>query len=884
MVRAVNRILFIGADTLGTDAVYVTKRRLSRIHLAEEPLLVDLDHNAQQFIVLPESIPPGPWRHAQRRVFTRRTVSGEDDELFEQQMETVALDQGPGAFGEIFYAAMTRLANIDKAAFRDRTNIDISAYYPAVVLVIDAAIWNKNTWREWLEPIVSPSLPALCQQNGRRYPLYVLLHTGRGEADRNAAADLAGMVNGLFLIGDDSNLVLGEDDQVDLAANFLQMTALLEGQRITSFLDPSQHGRCYSVGASHLHFSRPEIVEEALPLCLGDDTSFRHKVMRQRHADFYRTRMSDQAPEGSIPFRDFYIGLFKTVPEELAGQWDIEKSIHSSRPPVTEFMPSVRRKIDNLAGDLAGRMNKWLENSTERIGAELARGGFVDRLKELTDPNYFYGNYLETWPDMLDMTEFLMQYEILGNAEKWAREMKEVLEGEWRLVVKRACDEAIATEDGQVCEHPGELLWETGRKVVGHVRENLLDRVNGPWEPEQETEYVPAPPSTRSEVDLAISQVPRPRALLLRAAIFVSAMALFWSGAHLLLSQIAAPLVSIPAYVTGSVLTVLILIAGFHITYFRRVHILRWHLGSYLGHLRDTWTGKINNLERELLAEFLHSASVHVRDRFRPRAQFFNEFEQLLKRSAVGAGTDLPGSSLTDAKGKIEPGETNIVERIYLNRLIVFEELQQLLESSHKPAYRGALSCWIPDRDGTDGRYIERLHSLALETGTPEFRCILQPVGRPEDIALFAKLDFREELWKQSGEEINVSSERVTGGDSGIEARDRFIEDYVRLLVRRCAVEMNKKLDNDQFFWTLSRYLDLTSFEFDPDMFNELRERSKRTFHLTPSPGNPERTILAGKKEYFKNSAFKDLTLVMDENCYMFVELEGPLLFSDIEW
>jgi len=848
--QMLNRILFVGADIIGVNAVFEVKRRLCITDGPNQNPLVkkeELDHNPFQFLVIHEGKNSDGQGAPLSNQFKYKRTSGLNDDLFQIEHEIVNKNGGSSNILKAFKASIQRLLAFNPQIYHSVSGIQTSVYTPAVLLVLDIETWKNNSWKQALMPLFHPDDPSLYDGTGNlRYHLHCLFFCPRHQNNCDIVRDLLDKVHSIFFFDNEGPFPLEmPDDAIEQAANFLNVAALLDNARFMNLFDSAKRQKCFSFGSSRLYYPKDKMVNDAAMLILGNPDFGHKKGLGEWFYDCFLGNFEKIADEG--PDTTFTIG-------------DEDSQIADGVSD--EYRPIIRHSSINRANQLFFDAEKWLEDHTKSIKKHLQKESLFSRISELTNPNTFFKIFVEKWYDSLDFLDFIIKSEVLMQAKLNSERVKEEFLKRWSNKTEDLYNKAreVVSADGKLLsEHTGETTWELSRQIITHVRDNLIERYRIR---NTDTEYQPSEAPKRDDVDAEIKKLPRPASLLTRLAIFTAIMVFGWPDFHHLLAKWKFDyLLEIPSWITGFPIGLLLVVIFAWLAYGRKVKDLREILGIYLQDRRNIWKYEIKKTEEELIIGFLTDCLRHIKLNFTTRKGFFYQvienrkynFEEIHAENFIGFST-FP----------------NTLEIHYLNRFYIYNLIQKMLADMLQN-YDYILSVPIPDPIEEDYGHIIRGKAMQVKdckkiVSSPNISAILK------NNLLWTEILFRD------NEILSIIPEKEKGGKK---VSTSLATKICKGIIRQLCFNIGELFEDDPKYKNLFTYLSSIRYKMPLSTNRLLSDRSDTTFQLQTSP-TPELTIFSGSKNYFHPSL--QIEELLDQNCIIFLKIEGPHKFDNIPW
>lgn len=656
MPSAISRILFVGLGYFGSNAVFELKKRLSAMQTPDgRDWLIETDNNdttlnPYQFLFITDK------GAAAEHTFLRCNYLNEEADIFATDKELFSPDDDDRF--DYFRDALARLTNFNSVVYQKKKGVDVDIYPPAVIFVFDIETYQDERYIRLQDEFLDHSDTLLRE----KYHSHAVVFAHRYEENRSAFADMEKYYNTLFLMDEESDLILETpDDTIDSAANFLAIITQFDTREFQEKFHERQKAAYYSFGCSSVSFPHDEILLEGIRGLLEENDS-------------------DDSPSRGKDFRKLFIGEFKQITSVAIkdifslGAYDTEEI---SDEEIEELVPIESDRLCNRSKIFQDVHLKWLKNHRDMIQEQLHIDSLFKKVKDLTSPAKFLRSPLEDWKKNLDALDFLMHYNIIQSAKIKADSLKSIFLERWKTEVAKQFKEmtkVVDTSGNLVCTKPGELLRHVTISLIKNVKENVLPLVTASAETEdKEGENY----STRKDVEDAAALLPHPLSLIIRFAILSAACVLFWKNSCIFICKRFDIVSSGPAIIiSGFLFFVVTAFIFYWFWYGKKQLVLTTHLHSYLyGKLRSK-SSELQSISARLAKEFYAGAVSHLRSVYRTRQGFFYE---LFERNQ----TDFEHPTL--------------VETYYINRWRTFQYIQSMLYTLQEYGNKSRLHSFVPD-------------------------------------------------------------------------------------------------------------------------------------------------------------------------------------------
>lgn len=849
------RTVFIGLDYLGINTLFELKKRLAGIRFAGDIYLIsgeDPAKNPYQFLAVPESL---PGKHLGdmdlRNIFRRASFTGTDRNLFQEEEvcplsgydETDNSEQVVAAFQN----AVGRLNPFKhQDNFVQSTGLDILYYPVAAVYLFDIKTYRQDKWQSLIDKMENI-------RNGIRfqgtYHSHAVIFGHRTETNKDLLQKAGEIFHNIYLFDEESELVLNEiDDRIDMAANFLHVVPQMNEHNFMEHFQNTEFGRYYSFGATHVDYPDKKIIAEAVKLNLGDPEFGFDSGKGERFFEYFVEDLREVEASEEHPFT---LGGFEPKNSDIGVFTD-------------NYLPATKDSVANRANELKDRSREWLENKTERIKEELKRDAFLHRIKTLTSEESYESVPIEKWHDNFTALEFLLQREILVAAEDRAEKLKSEFQSMWKEYVGELYSEAMQTvyhqsadtgdsDKREVCEHSGQLVWLLTQKIVADIRDNFLPKTTSDKKGKNESKYLSHSPVRRKNVEDAIAALPRSVSMLPRLMLFLVLMFFFWGDIHHgLIMETAGNNIFFPAWASGAIVCGIFFSVFYWFGYRKKISTLIELLKNYLRGCRETKEAQIDDIQKNLINDFLLNAACYVRSNYAPRANFFDLVVH-------GGKTEIEELAGQYSQFNINEHPLNPTEFFYVNRCWLYRLLQENLGKWSGRRNQGVLRKPIPDED-TD-EFKDRVEYLA-----ENFNDYQQVFKEPSVVDSEQNLS----LWKTRLESLQEA-------DDGAES-------LLNKIVSEVGAIFEQMQHNDPKWRDLYCRLAAIDFRMDTKLFSLMSGRSAPTFRMHQNDAMIQPVVYTASEQFFSSEQQKKISKTFDVNNMIFLCLEGPVSFKEITW
>jgi hypothetical protein len=808
------RSLFLGFDEFGSNVVFELKKRLSKIRIKDDNFLLsleNLDQNPFQFLHLYTSSFSG--KDLGDRFF-RYSITGDDLTLVNFAKECIFTEENQGS-QDLFVEALKRLTNFHADHFYKNTGISISAYEPAAIFIFDIEEVIKNGWADLIEQKVLPKDKRIAD----KYHSHAVIRIEDKEANLDTINEMKNNFHNIFLLSNDSELILDKVDHINIAVNYLSVMAQSDLEKYKTYFNNAVSTDFYALGSTQIYFPKEEMIIDSTKKTFEDDE-----------------------------FSSLFVGNFRKIkPEDedlfSFGRFEEESKIEKGEIS-EEIIPEVRDSIINRTQSLMARTENWLNSHIDRIRSEFNRNVFIERVKQLTKPSHFFKTYLSKWKDNFDALEFLFKYEIFGSAKDKAALLKDEFLLRWQDEAEALKGEINKVQDENnnlVCTHNGELAWNFCVKYISNLKKVILPQLE---KKEIDTEYQPAEPPSRKELEKLVDKFPSIQSILTRGLFLIIVFLFFWKGVHVFLNKwIFSNDLILSPWLSGLIVLCLILGFIYWFNYRRKIIILWEKLSAFLRFQREKFYEKVNKIEREMLTDLYLETGKLLRKSFSTRPGFFYH---AISRDRIDFN-DL----VQEGYAQFE-NPPNLVESFYLNRIQIFKELKETVKGLDRRKNKSELIKSIPSDKSVE--YTSQVDDLVENFG--DYKEIFHSVKYSEAFGLYS-------FWITEDKDESIKRE------------------LLNVLISRCGQLMRDELSKYDEYKDLISYILSQEKMIGRAAFSQLSEMSKPTYQID-SNSVSDYKVFASSYQIFDESQKQKCEKILDQNNVIFLSIDGPFSFTDI--
>jgi hypothetical protein len=492
-----------------------------------------------------------------------------------------------------------------------------------------------------------------------------------------------------------------------------------------------------------------------------------------------------------------------------------------------QFFPVIQQASENLSTTLCDESFAELIKQELFLKKSLNRDIFEERTKELLRFGNIIKQPVNKWNDYLDFLDFLFRYEIINSAKDRVEKLKEGFYDIWITIItdkiiriKQSNDSTIASP----VKHNGETLIAFCYKIIHMIKPKILEQ----------SKAKEVQPPDRDKVMGAVAKIPYLSGVILRILLLILIVLI---PGTILLNKIGMS--KIWSFFASLTLSLMVSFIYLWFSYLCKLLDL-WDLTkSYLRDKEISIKAVIANFEQDLISSYFRLIVRDIQHILIPHYGYFKEYsEDNLEKDRI-----------------LKFDKFRLVENYFYNRKLLTKVMTKkvkyiLSESEVCPLIRkepilsseeeNSIATWISNNINWDSIF----------------------KNKP-----FSQANASDEMW------------------NSILSNDEVIKTIINLLISGIEEEVNRLIVFHGEFDNLMDYLHSKKKKITSEEIFKIYSQSKPTFKIKEVENNSKLNayLWNGEEELIEDKGIS-INSTFDKNSIIFLQLDGPYEFNEIEW